>query len=159
MKVKAEVKKDGETVEDPSKDPKFRREANSVLNKANDEIIKALKPNGEGKVEIDIGNDYSLSLDADDITTDGNFDAELVKSKIREAMGIDESLTDTITQAITKAFSSLPEAIEKLDTNKLTTIEQSFTSALTALQNLATSSFWDTLARKIATIVDSIKQL
>ena len=125
LKVKTEVYKgegkDKVQVEDPTKDPQFRRVANQAIQDQD----WTLDQDGEGKTLIKLKNGYSIQVDTDDITVDGKTDSELVKAKIREAMGLDDALKDTITTAIIDAFRALPEALKQLegtDTKQLSNI-------------------------------------
>ena len=146
LKINTEVLKDNETVQDPTKDYKFRNVISNFMNQSAEQIKKQVSSNGEGKIEVDIGAGYKLVLDADDIDYDvqtGNYDNDLLLSKLREAWGIDEALKNTISEGIQGAIPSLVEALGKLEpgpaqniADAMAQIEENASGALEKVESL-----------------------
>ena len=132
VKVQTEVYQDGEQISDPAHDPKFRNDAKALIQEIKEKGVEAVEnivSDNKGKTTITTTNGYTIQLDTSDISYDGkNIDQGLLTQKLEEIMGLDETLKDTITEAITEAFKALPEALKTLtdtDTTKLDTIANS----------------------------------
>ena len=113
LKITPEVIKDGDTVEDPTKDPAVRRTIEDAIKNKTWEI-NDLK---NGTIEVKLPGGIVVKLNKEDVTIDGKtIDDQLMAEQLGLVLGKDINLGETITTSIQTAFTELPDITFNADT-------------------------------------------
>ena len=114
LKIKPEVIKDGDTVTDPTQDPDVKAAIKEALGNKTYNIEDI----GSGHIEVKLGNNVKVKLNAEDIQYDSEtktYNTSLLSEALGNIIGIDTTLGETITQSITDAIPSIVEGLNQID--------------------------------------------
>ena len=141
LQIKTEVYKEDANgkpiqVTDPTKDPALRKAINDTL--SSNEKLKM--DNTAGKITVTLNDGYTVQLDADEVSVNGEVNEDLVKEKLREIYGFDTAMKDVVTQGVTEgmtqAFSNLKVTEADVDVSGIEKITSSLTQAKEAANEL-----------------------
>lgn len=120
------------TLENEEIDIKNNEEARAAVREQLENLPEKLEIGKDGNLDIPMSNGMHIKLDGDLVVdSGGKVNKEKVIAQLKEMLGIDTALQETITAGVTEAFKALPTALSEIGASS-----EQISSVATALENV-----------------------